>query len=165
MNDENCAVNILLERARTVPKDFRGEWESMWHEDGTPRGYSMAPVGLYVHELADEVERLAAENRKLKEGLLEALEWNWCDEDFPESLFHNLSLLAGGQGLVGQTASTRRDIGREVLDSINELKEQDKGYSYEIEYYANGIRSHYIEGCLCSSCEMARRAGKPPESK
>ena len=57
MSDQPCETP-LLELARNVPKDFRGEWESMWAEDGTPIGHSMAPVGRYIHELADEIERL-----------------------------------------------------------------------------------------------------------
>lgn len=53
-----CAETPLLELARSVPKDLRGEWESQWWEDGTPCGHSMAPVGKYLHDMADEIERL-----------------------------------------------------------------------------------------------------------
>ena len=48
----------LMELVRGVPKDLRGEWEIQWFEDGTPCGYAMAPVGKYLHEQADEIERL-----------------------------------------------------------------------------------------------------------
>ena len=43
-------------------------------------------------QLADEIERLT-EATKLKEGLKEALEWNWCDDDYPENLYYELSQL------------------------------------------------------------------------
>lgn len=48
----------LMELVRGVPKDLRGEWEIQWFEDGTPSGHAMAPVGKYLHEQADEIERL-----------------------------------------------------------------------------------------------------------
>jgi len=40
-----------------------------------------------------EIERLTAEVTKLKEGLKEALEWDWCDDDYPENLYYELSQL------------------------------------------------------------------------
>ena len=33
-----------------------------------------------------ENARLSTERSKLAELLLEALEWNWCDDDYPEGL-------------------------------------------------------------------------------
>ena len=60
MSDEKCDAVPLLELARRIPKDFRGEWEIQWHEDGTPSGHAMAPVGRYVHQLADRIEELEA---------------------------------------------------------------------------------------------------------
>jgi len=47
-----------MELVRGVPKDLRGQWEIQWFEDGTPSGHAMAPVGKYLHEQADEIERL-----------------------------------------------------------------------------------------------------------
>ena len=32
----------------------------------------------------EEHQRLVAENKVLAESLLEAMEWNWCDDDWPE---------------------------------------------------------------------------------
>lgn len=69
---------------------------------------SKAELIAHIDELVEYNERLIAENSKLKEGLLEALEWNWCDEDFPESLYHELSTLAGGEGLPGLSAASTR---------------------------------------------------------
>lgn len=56
----------LIELARSVPKDLRAEWETQWFEDGTPCGHAMAPVGKYLHDMADEIERLTAEYNTLK---------------------------------------------------------------------------------------------------
>ena len=59
------AQTPLIELARRVPKDFRGEWEIQWADDGRPTGHSMAPVGKYLHDMADELDilrhRLVAE--------------------------------------------------------------------------------------------------------
>ena len=59
MSDQPCQTP-LLELARSVPKDLRGEWETQWFEDGTPCGHAMAPIGKYLHDMADEIERLRA---------------------------------------------------------------------------------------------------------
>lgn len=58
----------LLELARSVPKDLCAEWESQWWPDGAPCGHSMAPVGRYIHELADEVERLRNALRDIRDS-------------------------------------------------------------------------------------------------
>lgn len=55
----------LIELARSVPKTLHGEWEIQWAEDGTPTGHSLAPVGRYLHELADRIESLEAENKAI----------------------------------------------------------------------------------------------------
>lgn len=34
----------------------------------------------------EQCERQSTERSKLAELLLEALEWNWCDDDYPEGL-------------------------------------------------------------------------------
>ena len=67
----------LLELARSVPKDLRGEWEIQWFEDGTPCGYAMAPVGKYLHDMADRIAELEAEN----EGLTKYCEDQCVDKD------------------------------------------------------------------------------------
>lgn len=66
----------LIELARMVPKNLRSEWASQFSEDGRATGYSMAPVGKYLHELADELTvllmdraALRAENAALKREL------------------------------------------------------------------------------------------------
>ena len=75
MSDQPCETP-LVELARGVPKDFRGEWEIQWFEDGTPCGHAMAPVGKYLHDMADEIERLTAELADCKESdrLIERLQ-------------------------------------------------------------------------------------------
>ena len=47
-----------------------------------------------AEKAATEIERLRAENEKLREGILEALEWNWLSDDFPENLYFELAQLA-----------------------------------------------------------------------
>lgn len=42
----------------------------------------------------DTVEKLLAENVKLAESLLEALEWNWLDKDFNEAMFDTFTTQA-----------------------------------------------------------------------
>ena len=61
MTDEKACATPLLELARSVPKDLRAEWPIQFSEDGRPSGHAMAPVGRYLHDLADENERLKAE--------------------------------------------------------------------------------------------------------
>ena len=66
----------LLDLARNVPKDLRAEWEIQWFEDGTPCGHAMAPVGKYLHDMADEIERLqneADEYQQLQDEIIVAL--------------------------------------------------------------------------------------------
>jgi len=62
----------LLELARNVPKDLRAEWEIQWMEDGTPCGHAMAPVGKYIHDLADALAAKDADHKKA--------ELEWWDE-------------------------------------------------------------------------------------
>ncbi len=60
MSDQTEATP-LLELARNVPKKLCAEWASQWFEDGTPCGHSMAPVGKYLHDMADRIEELERE--------------------------------------------------------------------------------------------------------
>jgi len=46
------------------------------------------------NDIADTMEKLLAENAKLAESLLEALEWNWLDKDFNEVMFDTFSAQA-----------------------------------------------------------------------
>ena len=41
----------------------------------------------------DEIEQWQQRTSKLRDALLEALEWNWCDEDYPENLYLEFSAL------------------------------------------------------------------------
>jgi len=54
----------LVELLRDTPKDFRASWPVQWAEDGRETGCMMSPVGLLVHEAADELEAL---QRKVRE--------------------------------------------------------------------------------------------------
>ena len=65
--NEGARKTPLIELARSIPQDLRAEWESQWHKDGTPCGHTMAPVGKYLHDMADEIERLQQEIERLKE--------------------------------------------------------------------------------------------------
>ena len=46
----------------------------------------LIPPGEWQVIRIDEYKRLTTERSKLAELLLEALEWNWCDDDYPEGL-------------------------------------------------------------------------------
>jgi len=47
-----------------------------------------------VCKAAEELERLFTENRVLAESLLEAMEWNWLDEDWNEAMFDTFKAYA-----------------------------------------------------------------------
>lgn len=67
MSDEPQASETPLpELLRDVPRDYRAEWPFQFWPDGTPSGHAMAPVGLYCHRAADEIDRLKAENKALR---------------------------------------------------------------------------------------------------
>ena len=46
------------------------------------------------HALVDEIERLREENKMLKEALMDAIDWNWLDEDRPEDLYTKYYVMA-----------------------------------------------------------------------
>ena len=63
--EQTCETSII-ELARSVPKDYRAEWEIQWFDDGTPSGHAMAPVGRYLHDMADTLESLLADRDRWK---------------------------------------------------------------------------------------------------
>jgi hypothetical protein len=65
MSDQPCKTP-LLELARSVPEAINAIWETQWFEDGTPCGHAMAPVGRYIHDLADALEAKDAELERLQ---------------------------------------------------------------------------------------------------
>lgn len=48
----------LVEKLRSVPKDYRTAVAIQWAEDGTETGHRFIPVGYMMHEAADEIEAL-----------------------------------------------------------------------------------------------------------
>lgn len=58
------AKTPLVDLLRMIPKDFRGEWETQWSEDGTATGHAMHPVGREAHEAADRIESLEQEQER-----------------------------------------------------------------------------------------------------
>ena len=48
----------LVEKLRSVPKDYKTCFASAWTADGREIGYTFIPVGYMMHEAADEIERL-----------------------------------------------------------------------------------------------------------
>ena len=50
----------LVEKLRSVPKDYRTCVAIQWAEDGRETGHRFIPVGHMMHEAADEIERLRA---------------------------------------------------------------------------------------------------------
>ena len=107
MNDQGAKDTSLLELARSIPEDLRCEWETQWYDDGTPCGFSTAPIGAYVHRLANELEakdkRIAEMEQKLaavertKKTLKQAL-WNLGEhcEDLELTIADALGYLCHG---------------------------------------------------------------------
>ena len=70
MTDSQTTKAPLIELARRVPKDLHAQWEIQWFEDGTPCGHSMAPVGKYIHDLADALDAKDAEIARLNDEIV-----------------------------------------------------------------------------------------------
>jgi len=60
----------LIDSLRDIPANYRAEWPSQWGEGGRAIGNTMSPVGLLMHEAANEIVRLTAENRKIMDELI-----------------------------------------------------------------------------------------------
>jgi hypothetical protein len=48
----------LVEKLRSVPKDYRTCVAIQWSESGSETGHRFIPVGYMMHEAADEIESL-----------------------------------------------------------------------------------------------------------
>ena len=48
----------LVEKLRSIPKDYRTSVAIQWAEDGRETGHRFIPVGYMMHEAADEIEAL-----------------------------------------------------------------------------------------------------------
>jgi len=46
----------LVDLLRSIPEDYRGEWETQWDEDGRATGHAIAPIGLLAHKAVDTIE-------------------------------------------------------------------------------------------------------------
>jgi hypothetical protein len=57
---ENCCEVPIVEKLRSVPKDYRTCVAIQWAENGAETGHRFIPVGYMMHEAADEIERLQA---------------------------------------------------------------------------------------------------------
>lgn len=57
---EGCCEVPIVEKLRSVPKDYRTCVAIQWAEDGAETGHRFIPVGYMMHEAADEIERLQA---------------------------------------------------------------------------------------------------------
>lgn len=71
----NCCEVPLIEKLRSVPKDWRIIVANQWAGDGREIGHRFIPVGDIMYEAADEIERLRnairetlAENAHLADG-------------------------------------------------------------------------------------------------
>jgi hypothetical protein len=49
---------------------------------------------LAIEHAKDAIEDLEEEVKILKQGILDAIEWNWIDEDHPKDLLEKLLTLA-----------------------------------------------------------------------
>ena len=61
---DNCCEVPIVEKLRSVPKDYRTAVAIQWDEYGRETGHSFIPVGYMMHEAADEIERLNKELQK-----------------------------------------------------------------------------------------------------
>lgn len=75
----------LTDLLRGVPPSHRTEWESQWAENGRPTGHTMCPVGKLMHEAADRIAELEAENERLREF---AIWMTGCGYDFAQHQFY-----------------------------------------------------------------------------
>jgi hypothetical protein len=56
----------LTDHLRSVPANYRGQWEIQWAEDGAATGHAMSPLGRHAHEAADLIESLERERDALR---------------------------------------------------------------------------------------------------
>ena len=54
----NCSGVPIVEKLRSIPKDYRTCVAIQWSESGLETGHRYIPVGYMMHEAADEIERL-----------------------------------------------------------------------------------------------------------
>jgi len=59
----------LIELLRDAPVDHKTSWPFQWADDGHPTGHSYIPVGMLMHEAADEIQRLQARVSYLEDTL------------------------------------------------------------------------------------------------
>lgn len=64
----------LVEKLRSVPKDYRTVVAIQWAEDGTETGHRFIPVGYMMHEAAGEIEALRKQNAKNED---DATRYRW----------------------------------------------------------------------------------------
>ena len=57
---EGCCEVPIVEKLRSVPKDYRTCVAIQWADNGAETGHRFIPVGYMMHEAADEIERLKA---------------------------------------------------------------------------------------------------------
>jgi hypothetical protein len=55
---DDCYEVPLIEKLRSVKKDYRTSFAIQWAEDGTETGHRFIPVGYMMHEAADRIEEL-----------------------------------------------------------------------------------------------------------
>lgn len=87
MNDRTdplstVAVDPLVSRLRLRPEDIGGP--------------SRMDMLREREEAANEIERQAEVIRELQSALMDAIDWNWLDNDKPEDLYSKYYVLAGG---------------------------------------------------------------------
>lgn len=58
--NETCCEVPLVEKLRSVPKDYRTARAIQWASDGTETGHQFIPIGYMMHEAAEEIEQLRA---------------------------------------------------------------------------------------------------------
>jgi len=86
MNDKTTplstvAVDPLVSRLRLRPEDTGGP--------------SRMDMIREREEAANEIERQAEVIRELQVALMDAIDWNWLDDDKPDDLYSKYYVLAG----------------------------------------------------------------------
>ena len=83
----------------------------------------------------ESLESLLEENKKLKEALMDAIDWNWLDDDYPENLYNKYYAMAETEKNIEElsfTPYTSDDISDYLINQKKEEKEEKEFYPLEL---------------------------------
>jgi hypothetical protein len=107
---DNCCEVPLIEKLRSVPKDYRTCVAIQWAEDGTETGHRFIPVGYMMHEAADA---LTAANERITNVL------SMVDEANALAKRNGLALLAERE--VSDKLVAALEMAKQILEGIDYL--------------------------------------------